>query len=205
MIAHIKGEIDFYEKGYAIVDVSGVGYGISVPSGGDYDILSKGLPVKFYTYLNVTENGMDLFGFLTKAEKDLFLLLTAISSFGPKLALSILSSMKPAELAYAVTSGDKKLLKGIPGLGDKKAERLILELKDKDSLLQMLFKKADTVAISKGDGETLEGDYTSVIEVLQELGCSRSEAVTAVKKVISVCGNIDTDEILARALKVLEG
>lgn len=205
MIAHIKGEINFCDKNYVIVDVSGVGYGVSIPSGGDYEMLSKGLPIQLHTYLNVTENGMDLFGFLTKAEKDLFLLLTSISSFGPKLALSILSAMKPADLAYAVTSGEKKLLKQIPGLGDKKAERLILELKDKDSLLQMLFKKADTLSVPKDSGDIIGGDYTSVIEVLQELGCSRSEAVTAVKKVVSACGDISTDEILARALKVLEG
>ncbi len=201
MIAHIKGNVDYFETGCVVIDVSGVGFRISIPHGNNYEILTNGLTVKLYTHLNVTENGMDLFGFLTMAEKELFMMLTSISSFGPKLALSILSSMTVQDLAYAITAGEKNLLKKIPGLGDKKAERLILELKDKERILEMMLKQP----LSSEPADTMEYDCSSVIEVLEDLGCTKAEATAAVKKVISLSGSMKSDELIVQALKVLEG
>lgn len=201
MIAHIKGKVDSLQKGKVIVDVAGIGYLLNIPSSSDYENLKADMSIKFYTHLNSTESGLDLYGFLSEREKDLFLMLTAISSFGPKLALSIISSMPPSELAYAVASGNKPLLKKIPGLGDKKAERLMLELKGNEAL--------STLLSDKKEGRTfqseLDFDYSPVLEVLESLGCTSAEAMMAVRKASSLYKSSNNDELLVNTMKVLEG
>ncbi len=201
MIAHIKGKVDLLQKGKVIVDVSGIGYMLNIPSSSDYESLKIDMSVKFYTHLNSTESGLDLYGFLSIREKELFILLTAISSFGPKLALSVISSMPVAELAYAVASGNKALLKKIPGLGDKKAERLMLELKGNETLSSLLSDKKE----GKTFQSELNFDYSPVLEVLESLGCTAAEAMIAVRKASSLYESSNNDQLLINTMKVLEG
>jgi len=135
MIARISGvviEANFTE---VVVDVNGVGYLIFIPMS-TYDKLPEaGKKVTLMTYLNVREDALDLYGFATKDEKELFSLLLTVSGIGPKVALNILSSMSVENFCNAVANGDIKIITSLKGIGKKSAERLVLELKSKIALI----------------------------------------------------------------------
>ena len=134
MISYIRGELADVEENKVIVDAGGIGYGIFM-SGHAIGLLPRvGSEVKIYTYLNVKEDCMQLFGFLTRDELSVFRLLITVNGIGPKGGLSILSKLTPDELRFAVMAGDVKLISSAPGIGRKTAEKLILELKDKLSI-----------------------------------------------------------------------
>ena len=131
MISYIRGELAALEKEKVIVDVGGVGYGIYMPGQAMALLPPTGSEVKIHTYLNVREDAMQLFGFLTRDDLEIFKLLIGVSGIGPKGGLSILSKLSPDDLRYAVLAGDVKAISAAPGIGKKTAEKLIIELKDK--------------------------------------------------------------------------
>ena len=131
MISYIRGELAAVEKEKVIVDVGGVGYGIYMPGQALAVLPQPGSEVKIHTYLNVREDAMQLFGFLTRDDLEIFKLVIGVSGIGPKGGLSILSKLSPDDLRYAVLSGDVKAISAAPGIGKKTAEKLIIELKDK--------------------------------------------------------------------------
>ena len=126
MISYIRGELCDIEEQKAIVDVNGVGYGIYMPQQALSLLPPMGQQVKIHTYLNIREDAMQLFGFLTKEDLNVFRLLISVNGIGPKAGLNILSCLSPDELRFAVLSGDAKAISATPGIGKKTAEKLIL-------------------------------------------------------------------------------
>ena len=138
MISYVKGELAAIEEQKAIIDVGGIGYGVFMPHQALAMLPSVGNEVKLYTYLNVREDAMQLFGFLTKDDLEIFRLVIGVSGIGPKGGLNILSCMSPDELRFAIMSGDAKMISSAPGIGKKTAEKLIVELRDKVDIEKML-------------------------------------------------------------------
>ncbi len=130
MIGYIRGKVTGVFEDSCFLETGGIGYRIYI-SGRDRENLHVGDEVKLITYLAVREDALTLYGFLDDESHDLFLLLLAVSKIGPKVAMGILSSVKPAQFSMAVQNKDMSVLTKLPGIGKKTAERLILELKDK--------------------------------------------------------------------------
>ena len=130
MFYYLSGTVGHVEPYLAVIDCGGVGYACRTTT---YTLsaLKKGEKAKLYTHLNVREDAMELYGFSTQEERNLFELLISVSGVGPKAALSILSASAPANLALSIITGDEKALTCAPGIGKKIAQRVILELKDK--------------------------------------------------------------------------
>lgn len=130
MIYSVRGELIHTEQGLAVVECAGVGYACRTTANTLAKIRSGG-EVRLYTYLHITENAVDLFGFADTAELACFRQLISVSGVGPKAALSILSDITPSKLALCISTGDSKTLTRSPGIGAKIASRIVLELKDK--------------------------------------------------------------------------
>lgn len=198
MISYIKGELAAIEKDKAVVDVHGVGYGIYMPERSLGLLPQTGNEVKIYTYLNVREDAMQLFGFLTRDDLTIFKLLIGVSGIGPKGGLGILSQLSADDLRFAVLSGDVKAISATPGIGKKTAEKLIIELKDKLDLEDMLYHGTDEP--SAVPAETLSGGVQSeAVQALVALGYGSTESLKAVKKV--KLENATVEEVLKEALK----
>ena len=130
MISYIRGELVSIEEEKAIVDVNGVGFGIYMPAQSMNMLPTIGEEVKLHTYMNVREDAIQLFGFLTRDDLKVFKLLIGVSGIGPKGGLSILSHLSTDDLRFAVMANDAKVIAGAPGIGKKTAEKLIIELKE---------------------------------------------------------------------------
>ena len=131
MIARLTGKLTTKNPGEVILDVGGVGYQVFIPLSTFYELPERGESLSLQIYTAVRENAIELYGFLTLQEKELFKLLLNVSKIGPKLAQNILSGISSEDLKTAIISGDILKLNAIPGIGKKTAERMILELKDK--------------------------------------------------------------------------
>ena len=173
MIYSLHGILTYWEAGLAVVECGGVGYACRTTMNTLAKIRELD-EVKLYTYLHVTENSVDLFGFADNAELACFKQLISVSGVGPKVALSILSDVTPSKLALCIASGDSKTLTKSPGVGSKIAQRIVLELKDKVAKDQKI-SSADlqSAAVSAGD------NITDAITALQTLGYTRAECGTA--------------------------
>lgn len=200
MISYIRGELVTIEEEKIIVDVNGVGFGIFMPGQAMNMLPAIGEEVKIYTYMNVREDAMQLFGFLTSDDLKVFKLLIGVSGIGPKGGLNILSHMSPDDLRFAVMSHDVKAISGAPGIGKKTAEKLIIELKDKLSIEDVLEKASDTNAgaISGAANQV----QTEAVQALTSLGYGNTEALKAVKKV-EVSEDTTVEEVLKMALKYI--
>ncbi|MDU2066354.1 MAG: Holliday junction branch migration protein RuvA, partial [Sporomusaceae bacterium] len=157
MIGYLKGQISHLFTDYCFIDVQGVGYRVFIPLS-TRQKLSVGLTATLFTSLQVREDAMLLYGFFTQAEYDLFIHLTSVSGIGPKVALSVLSVMKPEEVQAAISQKNVALLTKIPGIGKKTAERLILELKDKLGALE-----TDEELLAVGDELTDRDAYSEAL------------------------------------------
>ena len=168
MISYIRGELAAVEKEKVIVDVGGVGYGIYMPGQAMGLLPQPGNEVKIHTYLNVREDAMQLFGFLTRDDLEVFKLVIGVSGIGPKGGLSILSQLTPDDLRFAVLSGDVKAISAAPGIGKKTAEKLIIELKDKLNIEDVLTHAADSsaAAVPVNNG----GIQSEAVQALVALG-----------------------------------
>jgi len=131
MIASLTGRLAFKAPTYLILDVHGVGYEVYIPLSTYYGLPNLSESASLSVHTHVREDAIQLFGFLTAQEKDAFVLLTSVSGVGPKLALSVLSALSVSNLVSAIQSGDVDKLTTVPGIGNKSASRLVLELKDK--------------------------------------------------------------------------
>lgn len=202
MISYVRGELAAVEQQKAIVDVCGVGYGVYMPQQALSVLPPVGSEVKLYTYLNVKEDAMQLFGFLTKDDLDIFRLVIGVSGIGPKGGLNILSCMSPDELRFAIMSGDAKAISAAPGIGKKTAEKLILELRDKvdiEDVLEHAARGDDGTAVSAADAES--GMQAEAVQALVALGYGNTESLRAVRRTSPDCAS--AEEILKEALKYL--
>ena len=202
MISYVRGELAAVEPQKAIVDVGGVGYGVYMSQQALSVLPQPGNEVKLYTYLNVKEDAMQLFGFLTKDDLDIFKLVIGVSGIGPKGGLNILSCMSPDELRFAIMSGDAKAISAAPGIGKKTAEKLILELRDKvdiEDVLEHAAHGGDEALPGTDGGES--GMQAEAVQALVALGYGSAESMRAVRKTSPDCASVE--EILKEALKYL--
>ena len=176
MIHRLRGQLVEKDAEGMVLDVGGVGYRVSAPSGTINDLPPVGEECVLHTRMVVREDAMLLFGFATRDERASFDALTAVSKVGPKLAISVLSTLSPAEISEAVARGDVVKLASVPGLGKKTAERLVLELKGKDLAV---FEPIESAAPVSNGG----GPYMEAREALTGLGYSLEEAEYALNEV----------------------
>ena len=196
MIATLRGVLTEKNPSRLVVDVSGIGYEVSVPLSTFYALGELGAEVDLRIHTHVREDALSLFGFATQLEIDLFGRLIAISGVGPRLALAVLSGLEPPELLRAIQDSDISRLQGIPGVGKKTAERISLELKDK--LPSNVLLEGETRDFENGT-EQVRGD---VMSALLNLGYHRPLAERAVKEVLT--GELNTfEETLRLALREL--
>lgn len=200
MITYIRGELIAIEEEKAIVDVNGIGFGIFMPGQAMGMLPAIGEEVKLHTYMNVREDAMQLFGFLTRDDLKVFKLLIGVSGIGPKGGLSILSKLSPDDLRFAVMANDAKAISAAPGIGKKTAEKLIIELKDKLDIEDVLNKVSDdTEHMSVNASNEAQAE---AVQALVALGYGNTEAVKAVKKV-PADERTTVEEILKAALKYM--
>lgn len=200
MISYIKGTVAYVESNMVIIENQGIGYTIYISEQTASQLPSKGQEIKLFTYMNVREDAMELFGFLTKDDLDFFKLLITVNGIGPKGAQSILSVMAPSELRFAIIAQDAKTISKAPGVGNKTAQRIILDLKDKCNLEDALHTFAEDVtadSIQKSANDTAKSE---AVEALVALGYSSTEALKTIQK-ISITPDMDTETILKQALK----
>lgn len=197
MISYIKGILEDMSPGMVVVDNHGIGYQMMVPMRGE-SFPKIGQEIKIYTHMHVREDDVSLFGFLSKEEKEAFELLIGVNGIGPKVGLSVLSTLSVYELKMAVISEDAKTISKTPGLGPKGAKKLILELKDKLSFEEL---EEDGVGAEIFDTSADSSDSVMItIEGLVSLGYSKSEAAIAVNKVEDA-KDLTPEELLKKALK----
>lgn len=197
MISYIKGILEDMSPGMMVVDNHGIGYQMMVPMRGE-SFPKIGQEIKIYTHMHVREDDVSLFGFLSKEEKEAFELLIGVNGIGPKVGLSVLSTLSVYELKMAVISEDVKTISKTPGLGPKGAKKLILELKDKLSFEEL---EEDGVGAEIFDTSVDSSDSVMItIEGLVSLGYSKSEAAIAVNKVEDA-KDLTPEELLKKALK----
>ena len=201
MYAFFKGTVDYLTGATVELDVGGVGYLIQISS----DTASRlsghrGETVTIYTYTQVREDELSLFGFLSRDDLNLFRQLITVSGVGPKAGLSLLSALSADDLQFALASGDVKAISRAPGIGRKTAERLVLELKDKIDMPIPDASAADTSP--EGQEEAVSGEMADAVEALATLGYTRAEAVRAVRRAVEE-GASGTESLLRTALKYI--
>ena len=196
MISFLHGRIFDKQPNRIVLDVQGVGYDVHVPLSTYYDLGDVGAEAALRIYMHVREDALQLFGFLTLLEQQVFERLIAISGIGPKLAVAVLSGIDPRELVAAVQRGDVGRLTAVPGIGRKTAERIVLELKDR---LAQVIAPSD-VGEPAAAGDRLRGD---VLSALQNLGYHRPLAEKAADSALSSSGAPTFEQALKAALREL--
>ena len=195
MFYYVNGTVAEIEAGLAVIDCSGVGYACATTN---YTLsqLKKGERAKLYTYLNVREDAMEMFGFASQSELRSFKMLIGVSGVGPKAALSILSSTTPQQLSMAVVMGDEKALTAAPGIGKKIAQRIILELKDKLVKEQGGFEAGSGAAVAMPAQNNKAGEAAAALAVL---GYGSQEIAAALKGIDMDA--LPLEEIIRQSLK----
>lgn len=200
MIQYIRGELVSVEEDRVVVDVGGIGYGIFMSGSALGRLPSIGREVKIFTYLNVKEDAMQLFGFLTRDDLRVFKLLIGVNGIGPKGGLAILSVLSPDDLRFAVMSNDVKAISAAPGIGKKTAEKIILELRDKLRIEDALEHAVTKESYTSEDMDHHNEIMSEAVQALAALGYGNTEALKAVKQV-EIKEGMGTNEVLKMALK----
>jgi Holliday junction DNA helicase RuvA len=197
MIAFLRGRVLDKQPNRIIVDVAGVGYEVHVPLSTFYEVGDEGAEVSLRVHTHVREETLQLYGFLTDLERQVFERLIGISGIGPKLAIAVLSGMDSREVITAIQRADVARLTGIPGIGKKTAERIVLELKDR--LIQLA-----TPAVAGTGPEGSSGDRlrTDLLSALQNLGYHRQQVDRAIKTVTTGT-DVTFEQALRSALREL--
>ena len=201
MIAYLRGRVLTTTAETVIVDVNGVGYELYC-TGSVFRKLTVGAVTELYTYLQVKEDGITLFGFDTPQEKELFLKLISVSGVGPKLGISILATLSADDFALAIATADVKRLSSVKGLGKKTAEKIVLELHGKISAAEVLGASGDdlTVPTQPTANAKLSAADEEAVSALMGLGFTRTESVQAVKKARDL-GATTVEKIIMKALQ----
>ena len=196
MFYYVSGIVAEIEPNLAVIDCGGVGYACATTNF-TLSQLKKREKAKLYTYLNVKEDGVDLFGFTSQSELYTFKLLLGVNGVGPKAALSILSSTTPGNLAMSIVMGDEKALTAAPGIGKKIAQRIILELKDKLGKEQGSAPAMEFSSVVTSIGTNSRAKEAS--EALTVLGYSSQEIAAALKGID--LESLPLEDIIRQALK----
>lgn len=201
MIARISGTLVHKSPAYLIVDVHGVGYRLFIPLTTFYDVPDLGQPVTLNIHTQVKQDAINLFGFYTSEEREIFQLLLSVNGIGPKLALNVLSGIAAGELIKALSEGNLKRLVSIPGVGKKMAERIILELRDK------ALKLWDQDVTPRVRTDLHEADLREdALSALINLGYKSPVASEALDNVVrQFPAGLTLDLLLKNALNILSG
>ena len=205
MISYIKGPLTAIEEDVIVVEAGGVGMGIHVPLSVLDRLPGIGREVTVYTYFQVREDAMSLYGFLNRQDREMFRQLIGVNGVGPKAALGILSTMTPDDLRMAIVTADAKAISRAPGIGPKTAQRLILDLKDKVSMEEVLGNLAlpSDGGASAALGTIGMGEAAKeAVQALVALGYSNMEANKAVKQV-EVTETMTAEDVLKASLRYL--
>jgi len=202
MIALISGKIVYKGISHVVIDAHGVGYRIFIPLTTFYELPEAGQIITLHVHTHVKQDAINLFGFYTVQERDLFQLMLTVSGIGPKMSLNILSGISVQEMLRAISSGDVRKLISIPGLGKKLAERLILELKEK-VLKKMTVEEMPAIDNQQKINEIIKED---VLSALINLGYKSNIAQGALDKVLYTSAEeLAMDQLLKKTLKILSG
>jgi Holliday junction DNA helicase RuvA len=193
MIAGVKGKIEALGSNWVVVDVGGMSFQVFLPTSTLARVGAVGQEVKLHTHLAVREDNLSLYGFGTARELALFQTLITVKGIGPKLGMAMLSAMEVEQLTLAIAGGDANLLTGIPGIGQKTANRIVLELKDKVSGDWMISQDIEAI---QGNGD--------VVSALTSLGYSISEATRAVAS-LPADNRLGLEDKIKLALKYFGG
>lgn len=199
MYAYIKGEIVSITEDNLVLECNNIGYNIRIPLSVAQRLPGIGATVKIYTYTSVREDAFQLFGFLSRDDLEIYRKLIAVNGIGPKGALSILSAMSADDLRFAILSGDARAISKAPGIGNKSAERIILELRDK---VHFMSGSASDTEIPAPDVQSGSVAKDEALEALTALGYAPSEALKALRQV-TVTEDMDSGAILKQALKII--
>ena len=198
MISFLRGRVHDKHPNRVTVDVGGVGYEVHVPLSTFYSVGDEGEDVSLRVYTHVREDALQLYGFLTDLERQLFERLIGISGIGPKLAIVVLSGMETRELLTAVQRADVARLTTIPGIGKKTAERIVLELKDR--LTQIVVPTATGTAAPPSSADQLR---TDLLSALLNLGYHRQQAEKAIDATVASNPNASFEHAVRTALREL--
>lgn len=199
MYAYFKGTVAYKDSDSIVVDVNDIGYRIYTSSN-NLDYCKEGESITLYTYTNVKEDAILLFGFKDKSELELFKLLISVSGIGPKIALGILSAADIDSVRMAIATQDVKMLSKMPGIGPKTAGRLVLELKDKISAVDLTEAFAKEVQSNKNDNQLLEMRKEAIEAMTENFGFEQSDVLKALNNV-----TIDEDTSLESLIGTLLG
>ena len=191
MIVHLSGKLIFKEPSYAIIDVKGVGYKVNISLNTFNTLPNIDNDVLISTFFNVTEKSQDLFGFYDKSEKELFTLLISVSGIGPKIAINLLSFVKPDDFKQRLISGEVEMLTSLPGIGPKTARRIIVELKEK-------FIKIDKNDLPIDNNSNLDSD---ALNALMNLGFKSRDITKVLNKIDKGCSLEDKIKLALKELR----
>jgi Holliday junction DNA helicase RuvA len=205
MIAHLSGTLLSKQATSVIVDVGGVGYEVAIPLSTFYELGETGSPVQLRIYTHVREDVIQLFGFRTARERELFLQLISVNGVGPGLAIKLLSGMNADEMIASIRTNNLVRLVAVPGVGRKTAERLVVDLRDKVATLSSpaLEQEFAAQAATTGAATSEDAMRSDAISALANLGYQRAAAEKAVKSAIDEGGDISVEVILRRSLRAL--
>jgi Holliday junction DNA helicase RuvA len=204
MIAHLSGTLLAKHATSVIVDVGGVGYEVTIPVTTFYDLGEPGTPVRLRIYTHVREDALQLFGFRTDRERELFTLLISVSGIGPKSAVAMLSGMNADEIVMAIRTNNYARLTSIPGLGRKTSERLVIELRDKMAALSTPGLDEQIAAGADGSAQVSEDALREdALAALTQLGFPKPTAEKVVTNAINEGGELSVETLLRRSLRQL--
>lgn len=201
MYAYLNGILADIEEDNCIIDVNDIGYNVQISGQTMSRLPGIGERVKLYTYTNVKEDALQLYGFLSKADLEMFKKCITVSGIGPKGALGLLSAMNADDLRFAIISQDVKAISKAPGIGKRTAERLILELKDKLSIDDAMINR-EIDAYQGGALTVDDAQKKEAVEALVALGYGQTESLKAVNAVENAA-DLDAGALLKAALKKL--
>jgi len=205
MIAHLSGTLLFKLPNSVILDVGGVGYEVNIPVSTFYDLEELGSNVQLRIYTHVREEALQLYGFKTARERDLFVRLISVSGIGPKLGIALLSGMSADEMIASIRTNNLARLTLIPGVGKKTAERLVLELRDKIGPLSSPASEEEYARkdVESGMISSQDAMQSDVLSALLNLGYQKAVAERAVTSAVNDGGELSVGTILRRSLKLL--
>ena len=201
MISYVKGPLMEKEEDVIVVEAGGIGYNIHVPLSFLEELPQLGDEVRVYTYLQVKEDAMTLYGFGSRQDLKMFKQLLGVNGIGPKGALGLLSAMRPDDLRMAIISGDAKAISRAPGIGVKTAQRVILDLKDRISVEEVL-TQPEAVIGTAAKTSGLADAGKEAVDALVALGYSAMEAAKAVRQV-EITEKMTAEDVLKASLKHL--
>ena len=203
MIAHLSGTLLAKHATSVIVDVGGVGYEVTIPVTTFYDLGEAGEAVRLQIYTHVREEALQLFGFRTLRERELFTLLISVSGIGPKSAVAMLSGMSADEIVTAIRTNNLSRMTSIPGVGKKTAERLVIELRDKMASLSGPALEEQAAAGATGAPQSEDALREDTLAALLQLGFPKPAAEKAIAGAAQEGGDLSVETLLRRSLRQL--